>query len=220
MGGMIALQWVLIISGTMELTEPFAIGGGGSNVANKKLHVDGGMTIGSGYDSTAVTANSLNVQGTITSGAITSSGLLNLGGTGSLGSITTNQNIMANFNGGYSSPTKQFYAKTYGSSVVSTVFGSSITNKSIVATAGSSSAGLLLGTLTADPLIIGTSNAAKITIPASGDIAFHSHNATFTGTINSGAITSTGLNRCWRFRHGCCTKYTKSKHILERICFN
>ena len=80
----------------------FAIGGGGSNVANKKLHVDGGMTIGSGYDSTAVTANSLNVQGTITSGAITSSGLLNLGGTGSLGSITTNQNIMANFNGGYS----------------------------------------------------------------------------------------------------------------------
>jgi len=85
----------------------FAIGGGGSNVANKKLHVDGGMTIGSGYDSTAVTANSLKVEGTITSGAITSgaitsSGLLNLGGTGSLGSITTNQNIMANFNGGYS----------------------------------------------------------------------------------------------------------------------
>ena len=44
----------------------FAIGGGGSNVANKKLHVDGGMTIGSSYDSTAVTANSLNVQGTVT----------------------------------------------------------------------------------------------------------------------------------------------------------
>jgi hypothetical protein len=44
----------------------FAIGGGGSNVANKKLHVDGGMTIGSSYDATAVTANSLNVQGTVT----------------------------------------------------------------------------------------------------------------------------------------------------------
>ena len=44
----------------------FAIGGGGSNVANKKLHVDGGMTIGSSYDTTAVTANSLNVQGTVT----------------------------------------------------------------------------------------------------------------------------------------------------------
>ena len=44
----------------------FAIGGNGSNVANKKLHVDGGMTIGSSYDSTAVSANSLNVQGTVT----------------------------------------------------------------------------------------------------------------------------------------------------------
>jgi len=46
----------------------FAIGGGGSNVANKKLHVDGGMTIGSGYDATAVTANSLKVEGALTVG--------------------------------------------------------------------------------------------------------------------------------------------------------
>ena len=44
----------------------FAIGGGGSSVSGKKLHVDGGMTVGSGYDATAVTANSLNVQGTVT----------------------------------------------------------------------------------------------------------------------------------------------------------
>ena len=46
----------------------FAIGGGGSNVANKKLHVHGGMTIGSGYAATAVSANSLNVEGDINSG--------------------------------------------------------------------------------------------------------------------------------------------------------
>ena len=46
----------------------FAIGGGGSNIANKKLHVHGGMTIGSGYAATAVSANSLNVQGDINSG--------------------------------------------------------------------------------------------------------------------------------------------------------
>jgi hypothetical protein len=45
----------------------FAIGGGGSNVVNKKLHVDGGMTVGSTYDATAVDANSLKVQGTIES---------------------------------------------------------------------------------------------------------------------------------------------------------
>jgi len=48
----------------------FAIGGGGSNVANKKLHVDGGMTIGSSYDATAIDANSLKVEGTIHSSTI------------------------------------------------------------------------------------------------------------------------------------------------------
>jgi len=46
----------------------FAIGGGGSNMANKKLHIDGGVTIGVNYDATAVAANSLNVEGSITSG--------------------------------------------------------------------------------------------------------------------------------------------------------
>jgi hypothetical protein len=45
----------------------FAIGGGGSNVANKKLHIDGGTTIGSSYDQTAVDVNSLKVEGSITS---------------------------------------------------------------------------------------------------------------------------------------------------------
>ena len=43
----------------------FSIGGGGANVANKKLHVDGGMTIGANYDSTANPTNGLNVEGAI-----------------------------------------------------------------------------------------------------------------------------------------------------------
>ena len=52
----------------------FAIGGGGSNVAGKKLHIDGGVTIGSSYDQTAVATNSLNVEGSITSaGTVTAS---------------------------------------------------------------------------------------------------------------------------------------------------
>jgi hypothetical protein len=44
----------------------FALGGGGSSVVNKRLHVDGGMTIGVNYDATAVSSNSLNVQGSVT----------------------------------------------------------------------------------------------------------------------------------------------------------
>jgi hypothetical protein len=43
----------------------FAIGGSGANVANKKLHVDGGMTIGANYDSTTNPTNGLNVEGAI-----------------------------------------------------------------------------------------------------------------------------------------------------------
>jgi len=48
----------------------FALGGGGSSVVNKRLHVDGGMTVGTNYDATAVASNSLNVQGSITSAGI------------------------------------------------------------------------------------------------------------------------------------------------------
>jgi hypothetical protein len=45
----------------------FAIGGGGSNVANKKLHVHGGMTIGSGIAASSSGVNNLLVESAITS---------------------------------------------------------------------------------------------------------------------------------------------------------
>lgn len=43
-------------------TQTFAIGGGGSTVAGKKLHIHGGTTIGSGVAGTTVPANSLLVE--------------------------------------------------------------------------------------------------------------------------------------------------------------
>jgi len=43
----------------------FAIGGGGANVAGKKLHVHGGMTVGAGYATTGNPTNGLNVEGAI-----------------------------------------------------------------------------------------------------------------------------------------------------------
>jgi len=46
----------------------FAIGGGGSNISGKKLHVDGAVTIGADLDSTAVISNSLNLQGPLQMG--------------------------------------------------------------------------------------------------------------------------------------------------------
>ena len=43
----------------------FAFGGGGSNVSGKKVHVHGGMTIGSSYAATSNPTNGLNVEGAI-----------------------------------------------------------------------------------------------------------------------------------------------------------
>jgi hypothetical protein len=45
--------------------QTFSIGGGGGNVSGKKLHVHGGVTIGSSYTSTSVTTNGLAVEGSI-----------------------------------------------------------------------------------------------------------------------------------------------------------
>jgi hypothetical protein len=45
--------------------QTFSIGGGGGNVSGKKLHVHGGVTIGSSYTATSVTTNGLAVEGAI-----------------------------------------------------------------------------------------------------------------------------------------------------------
>jgi hypothetical protein len=49
-------------------TSTFAIGGGGSVVANKKLHINGGTTIGSGLAATAVATNGLLIEGALNAG--------------------------------------------------------------------------------------------------------------------------------------------------------
>ena len=43
----------------------FTIGGSGSNVSGKKLHIDGGTTIGANYDSTSTHTNGLKFEGHI-----------------------------------------------------------------------------------------------------------------------------------------------------------
>jgi len=60
----------------------FSIGGGGSNVSGKKLHIDGGVTIGADYDSTAVLANGLTVQGAVQIGNYTTIPINGLGAAG------------------------------------------------------------------------------------------------------------------------------------------
>jgi hypothetical protein len=64
------IQWT-DVSGSDNMwyngsTSTFAIGGGGSVVANKKLHINGGTTIGSGIAASASGTNSLLVEASIT----------------------------------------------------------------------------------------------------------------------------------------------------------
>ncbi|RTK93141.1 hypothetical protein EKI60_06390, partial [Candidatus Saccharibacteria bacterium] len=54
------------ISGTYNLWAnqgTFNLGGSGTYVANKKLHIDGGVTIGANYDGTSVNSNGLYIEG-------------------------------------------------------------------------------------------------------------------------------------------------------------
>ncbi len=104
-------------------------------------------------------------------------------------------------------PTKEFYVKTYGSAVSSTVFGQSIPNTSIVATTGSADAGLLIGTLGAQPVTIGTSNAARLSIAGTGNItassSFIATNSLFVGPgVQTNQYGDTSGNGTLSINHG------------------
>jgi len=64
-------------------TSTFAIGGGGSSVSGKKLHVDGGMSVGASSDATAMPANGIYSAGNIHIAGATYGGL-------SIGEANTN----------------------------------------------------------------------------------------------------------------------------------
>ena len=142
----------------------FAIGGSGSNVANKKLHVNGGMTIGSGYASTAVTANSLNVQGTITA----------------TGGNSTNWNTAYGW-GNHSSA-------GYLTSVVASAVNSASATDGYVLTADGAGNAIWELSAGADS----ANKLPKAGGTMTGTLAMGANAITSTGIISSGAITSTG----------------------------
>ena len=78
--------------------------------------------------------------------------------------------------GSYATSTQSLYAKQYNSGVSATLFGQSVGGKGFIGTEGSASSGLLIGTITADSVWIGTNNTAALTINSS-------QAATFTGDM-------------------------------------
>lgn len=78
------------VSGTEHIwynggNSTFAIGGGGANVSGKKLHIDGGTTVGSSYDGQAVPANGLAVEGNTGLGTTAANHRLEVNGNVKLG---------------------------------------------------------------------------------------------------------------------------------------
>jgi hypothetical protein len=66
--------------------------------------------------------------------------------------------------------TNTLYTKLYGPSVSATLFGNNIANYAAILSEGSINNGILLGTLTAKPLIIGTNNAERMRITSAGQV--------------------------------------------------
>ena len=89
----------------------FAIGGGGSNVSGKKLHIDGSTSIGSNYDAASPPTNGLVVEGFVGIGTAVPRGLLEIGDGGSLGAVS-NKKISAIIDGGYSTTNSLQYNVT------------------------------------------------------------------------------------------------------------
>ncbi len=73
---------------------------------------------------------------------------------------------------------------TGGSANASSFFGASLADRYAIVGAGSNLLGMLVGTENSSPLILGTNNAARLTISATGE-------ATFTGTVTLGDNQST-----------------------------
>lgn len=73
----------------------------------------------------------------------------------------------------YATSTQILYLKNYNSDITATIFGQIAGNWSVVATDGTNSKGLLFGTLTNDPIILGTNNTERMRIAANGNAVLY-----------------------------------------------
>jgi hypothetical protein len=79
-----------------------SIGGGGSNVANKILHIDGGTTIGAGFDNeSAPSTDGLAVSGVIRAGASAYRQLHLIGGVNAVTDVSDNDTFIGVADSGF-----------------------------------------------------------------------------------------------------------------------
>jgi hypothetical protein len=150
-------------------------------------------------------------SGEFAAGAITASG--NLSVTGSVISATANaaasvEGIFTNTNAGTAASagvqgkgnsTGYWILRQYGTGVTASVFGQTLANYALLASDGASSNGLMLGSLTADPVIFGTNNAERMRIDSSGAVGIGVTNPSYKLDLAS-ADTTASLGYAIRIR--------------------
>ncbi len=74
--------------------------------------------------------------------------------------------------------------RTYGSTTASSFMGFTLANYTAIFSDGAASNGLLIGSVTSDPVVIGTNNTARVTIASGGDITITSTSTEYSGAAN------------------------------------
>jgi hypothetical protein len=117
---------------------------------------------------------------------------------GSVEGVFTNTNAGVSASAGVraiANSTGYFALRQYGTGVTATAFGLTIANYTLLFTDGASSNGLIIGCLTADPIIFGTNNTEKMRIFSSGGVSIGNTtdagagNLSVTGTIRTQGYT-------------------------------
>jgi hypothetical protein len=95
---------------------------------------------------------------------------------------------------GIGNSTGYWLLRQYGTGVTATVFGIALANYALLASDGASSNGLMLGSLTADPVIFGTNNAERMRIDSSGNVGIGTTSPAAQLDISSGSTSTLRLS--------------------------